>query len=105
MIQKLKKAMKRHAQTSMKIVYAYSAGLILMVVLLIAAWLFNWYTTKSPDIPQLLQIFKEYKDQAMVLAVGFIIVLCIDKNHDGRPDVAEREAKKDSLPRPPERRM
>jgi hypothetical protein len=105
MIQKLKKAMNRHARTSMKIVYAYSAGLILMVALLIAAWLFNWYTNGKPDIPQLLQIFKEYKDQAMILAVGFIIVLCIDKNHDGRPDVAEREAKKDSPPRPPERRM
>lgn len=103
MIQKIRKAMERHAKTSMKIVYAYSAGLIFIVALLLIAWLFNWYTTQKPDIPQLLQIFKEYKDQAMILAVGFIIVLCIDKNHDGRPDVAEREAKKDS--RPPERRM
>lgn len=84
---------KTKIQTSMKIIYCYGGGLALMAILLVVAWLVKWYETGTPDIPTLINIFKEYTTPAVIAAFTFVSVFCIDKDRDGRPDIAEAKAK------------
>lgn len=93
---KLASVKKTKIQTSMKIIYCYGGGLAVMTVLLIGAWIYDWYTAGTPDIPTLVNVFKEYTAPAVVAAFTFVSVFCIDKDRDGRPDIAEAKAKEKS---------
>lgn len=44
----------------------------------------------------MISFLKEYASASLVAAVTFISIFNVDKNHDGRPDAAERQAKEDS---------
>ena len=94
--QKLATMKRTKIQTSMKIIYCYGGGLAVMTVLLIGAWIYDWYTAGTPDIPTLVNVFKEYTAPAVVAAFTFVSVFCIDKDRDGRPDIAEAKAKEKS---------
>lgn len=79
-------------QTSMRVVYLYGAGLMLLTVLVLASWCINALQTGKADTNTLISFFKEYTAPAVVGAVTFLSVFFIDKNGDGRPDAAEKES-------------
>lgn len=79
-------------QTSMKVVYLYGAGLMLLTVLVLASWCINAWQTGKADTNTLISFFREYTAPAVVAAVTFLSVFFVDKNGDGRPDAAERES-------------
>ena len=81
------------SKDSMRIVCMYGAGLAIITFLLLWAWLYTWFTSGKPDIPTLLSFFKEYTAPTVVAAVTFLSVFHVDKNRDGRPDIAETKAK------------
>lgn len=95
LLEAFKKLTTTKVQTSMKIIYWYGSGLVVLTILLIASWIIDWHCTGRPNIPLLKDIFKEYTATTVVAAVTFISVFCVNKNHDGRPDAAERLAKGD----------
>lgn len=92
MIQRAKSFIR--GRTSLKVVYIYGAEVLLLALLLTVSWLFDWYMKGQPDIPQLLTIFKEFTSLTAISAVTFIVVFCVDKNRDGRPDAAEKQAER-----------
>lgn len=85
------------SKDSMRIVCLYGAGLAIITFLLLWAWLYTWFTSGKPDIPTLLSFFKEYTAPTVVAAVTFLSVFHVDKNRDGRPDIAETKAKENKL--------
>lgn len=90
--QKLTAIKRARLQTSMKIIYCYGGGLALMTILMIGAWIWQWYHTGEPDMNSLITIFEEYTAPAVVAAFTFVSVFCVDKDKDGRPDAAEYQA-------------
>ena len=90
---KLVNLKKTKIEASMKIVYCYGGGLAVMTLLLIGAWLYQWYVSGIPDIPMLKDVFTAYTAPAVVAAFTFVSVFAIDKDRDGRPDIAETKAK------------
>ncbi len=82
----------RKVKSSMRIVWLYGIGLALISVLLVCGWLYQWWATGKPDLPLLVSYFREYTTASVVAAVTFLSVFNIDKNNDGRPDVAEAKA-------------
>ncbi len=82
----------RKVKSSMRIVWLYGIGLALISVLLVCGWLYQWWVTGKPDLPLLVSYFREYTTASVVAAVTFLSVFNIDKNNDGRPDVAEAKA-------------
>ncbi len=81
-----------NTQSSMAIVYAYGAGLLLINFLFIVGWLGQWVNTGRPDLPLMVSFFREYTAASVVAAVTFLTVFNVDKNGDGRPDAAEVKA-------------
>ena len=77
----------------MKVIYIYGGCLLLLIVLVTAAWIFNWYMSGSPDIPQILNIIDKLTQWSVVTAVIAVCVFMVNKNRDGRPDAAELLAK------------
>ena len=77
---------KGRVRTSMQIVYVYGAGLIILFLMVIAAWVHDFYRTGVANTTLLINFFKEFT---------FVSVFCVDKNHDGRPDAAEKETRKE----------
>lgn len=87
------KISKSGSRSSMKVIYIYGGCLLLLIVLVTAAWIFNWYATGSPDIPQILNIIDKLTQWSVVTAVIAVCVFMVNKNRDGRPDAAEALAK------------
>lgn len=86
---------KGRVRTSMQIVYVYGAGLIILFLMVIAAWVHDFYRTGVANTTLLINFFKEFTAPAVVGAFTFVSVFCVDKNRDGRPDAAEKEIKKE----------
>jgi len=86
---------RQKIQTSMQIVYVYGIGLIILFLMILTAWLHDWWRTGVSNTPLLISFFKEFTAPAVVGAFTFVSVFLVDKNHDGRPDAAEKEAKKE----------
>ena len=84
------------SKDSMRIVCMYGVGLAIITFLLIWAWMYNWFRSGEPDIPTLITFFKEYTSASVIAAVTFLSVFHVDKNRDGRPDIAEAKAKEKS---------
>lgn len=82
-------------QTSMQIVYVYGTGLIILFLIILTAWLHDWWRTGIANTQLLITFFREFTAPAVVGAFTFVSVFLVDKNHDGRPDAAEKEAKKE----------
>jgi hypothetical protein len=87
---------KGKVRTSMQIVYVYGAGLIILFLMVIAAWVHDFYRTGTANTTLLINFFKEFTAPAVVGAFTFVSVFCVDKNRDGRPDAAEKEIKKET---------
>ena len=87
---------KGKVRTSMQIVYVYGAGLIILFLMVIAAWVHDFYRTGVANTTILINFFKEFTAPAVVGAFTFVSVFCVDKNRDGRPDAAEKEIKKET---------
>jgi uncharacterized membrane protein len=85
----------RKVKSSMRIVWFYGIGLALVSMLFIGAWCHQWIITGNPNLPLLVAYFKEYTAASVVAAVTFLSVFNIDKNGDGRPDVAEARVVKE----------
>ena len=86
---------KGRVRTSMQIVYVYGAGLIILFLMVIAAWIHDFYRTGVANTTLLINFFKEFTAPAVVGAFTFVSIFCVDKNHDGRPDAAEKETRKE----------
>lgn len=86
---------KGKVRTSMQIVYVYGAGLIILFLMVIAAWVHDFIRTGVANTTLLINFFKEFTAPAVVGAFTFVSVFCVDKNRDGRPDAAEKEIKKE----------
>lgn len=82
----------RRANTSLKVVYLYGAGLLILFFMVIAAWLHDFYRTGTANTAQLITFFKEYAAPAVVGAVTFISVFSVNKNRNGDSDAAEKGA-------------
>lgn len=82
----------RRANTSLKVVYLYGAGLIILFLMVIAAWIHDFYRTGTANTAQLIMFFKEYAAPAVVGAVTFISVFSVNKNRNGDSDAAEKGA-------------
>ncbi len=94
-LKKAAEAVKAHSgakQDSMRIVCMYGAGLLLITLLLLCGWSWQWYQSGKPDITALISFFREYTSASVVAAVTFLSVFHVDKNGDGRPDAAEAQA-------------
>ena len=91
--QRITKTKRGSAKDSMRIICFYGAGLAGITILYIAGWLWQWYHTEAPDLPALADFFKEFTAPTVVAAITFVSVWHVDKNRDGRPDIAELRAK------------
>ena len=85
-------SLKKRVRASIAIVYIYGIGLVIIFLMFISAWMFDFYRTGHADIQQLITFFKEFTAPAVVGAFTFVSVFCVDKNNDGRSDAAEKEA-------------
>lgn len=92
---------KKFPHSSMIVVYAYGCILLMLMSLMLVAWLSKWYVTKTPDIDELIKVFEACTTVTAVAAVTMVVVFNVDKNHDRRPDAAEKQAEKEEPPRPP----
>ena len=83
----------RRANTSLKVVYLYGAGLLILFFMVIASWLHDFYRTGTANTAQLITFFKEYAAPTTAGAVTFISVFSVNKNRNGDSDAAEKGAK------------
>lgn len=84
---------KRKIRGSMAFVLLYGAGIIWLYLLFIAGWILNGVIQGNFDLPELTAFFSACTSATALAAIGFIVVMNVDKNHDGRPDAAEIKAK------------
>ena len=80
----------RRANTSLKVVYLYGAGLLILFFMVLFSWLHDFYRTGTANTAQLITFFKEYA--APAVAVTFISVFSVNKNRNGDSDAAEKGA-------------
>lgn len=85
----------RKSRPSMWIVYIYGAGLIILFTFIIFSWVYEFIRTGNPNIQVLIDFFTKYTVAQVIAAFTFVSVFLVDKNNDGRPDAAEKEAKKE----------
>ena len=64
----------RRANTSLKVVYLYGAGLLILFFMVLFSWLHDFYRTGAANTAQLITFFKEYAAPAVVGAVTFISI-------------------------------
>lgn len=86
---------QRKSRPSMWIVYIYGAGLIILFTFIIFSWVYEFIRTGNPNIQVLIDFFTKYTVAQVIAAFTFVSVFLVDKNNDGRPDAAEKEAKKE----------
>lgn len=84
---------KRKIRGSMVFVLLYGAGITCLYLLFIAGWIINGVIQGKFDLPELTSFFSACTSATALAAVGFVVVMNVDKNHDGRPDAAEIKAK------------
>lgn len=84
---------KRKIRGSMAFVLLYGAGIIWLYLLFIVGWILNGVIQGKFDLPELTSFFSACTSATALAAVGFVVVMNVDKNHDGRPDAAEIKAK------------
>lgn len=84
---------KRKIRGSMAFVLLYGAGIIWLYLLFISGWIINGVIQGKFDLPELTSFFSACTSATALAAVGFVVVMNVDKNHDGRPDAAELKAK------------
>lgn len=84
---------KRKIRGSMAFVLLYGAGITCLYLLFIAGWIINGVIQGKFDLPELTSFFSACTSATALAAVGFVVVMNVDKNHDGRPDAAEIKAK------------
>lgn len=85
---------KRKVRGSMAVVLLYGAGIMWLYLLFIIGWIINGVIQGKFDLPEITSFFSACTSAAALAAVGFVVVMNVDKNHDGRPDAAEIKAKK-----------
>lgn len=86
---------QRKSRPSMWIVYIYGVGLIILFTFIIFSWVYEFIRTGNPNIQVLIDFFTKYTVAQVIAAFTFVSVFLVDKNNDGRPDAAEKEAKKE----------
>lgn len=84
---------KRKIRGSMAFALLYGAGIIWLYLLFIVGWILNGVIQGKFDLPELTSFFSACTSATALAAVGFVVVMNVDKNHDGRPDAAELKAK------------
>ena len=78
----------------MKYICWYALLIIFCCTIYLAAWIYKWYITKTPDIVELRNFIHEIASSPWVAVVGFIGKALVDKNKDGVPDEFEDEGTK-----------
>lgn len=84
---------KHKVRGSMAFVLLYGAGITCLYLLFIVGWILNGVIQGKFDLPELTSFFSACTSATALAAVGFVVVMNVDKNHDGRPDAAEIKAK------------
>lgn len=84
---------KRKVRGSMAFVLLYGAGITCLYLLFIVGWILNGVIQGKFDLPELTSFFSACTSATALASIGFIVVMNVDKNHDGRPDAAEVKAK------------
>lgn len=84
---------KREIRGSMAFVLLYGAGITCLYLLFIVGWILNGVIQGKFDLPELTSFFSACTSATALATVGFVVVMNVDKNHDGRPDAAELKAK------------
>lgn len=84
---------KHKVRGSMAFVLLYGAGIMCLYMLFIIGWIINGVIQGKFDLPELTSFFSACTSATALAAVGFVVVMNIDQNHDGRPDAAEIKAK------------
>lgn len=82
---------KHKIQTSMKVIYAYGFGFIILFLINMVGWIAHQYFGLPFD-SFMLDFFGKYTSVQVCGAVAFISIFFVDKDRDGRPDSAERQA-------------
>ena len=84
---------KRKVRGSMAFVLLYGAGITCLYLLFIAGWIINGVIQGKFDLPELTSFFSACTSATALAAIAFVVIMNVDKNHDGRPDAAEIKAK------------
>lgn len=84
---------KHKVRGSMAFVLLYGASIMCLYMLFIIGWILNGVIQGKFDLPELTSFFSACTSATALAAVGFVVVMNVDKNHDGRPDAAELKAK------------
>ena len=71
----------------------YGAGITCLYLLFIAGWIINGVIQGKFDLPELTSFFSACTSATALAAIAFVVIMNVDKNHDGRPDAAEIKAK------------
>lgn len=87
---------KKQIRGSTTAVLIYGSVILLLCLLFIGGWLYNGVTTGKFDLTGLTSFFSSCTSASALAAISFVVVMNIDKNHDGRPDAAELKAKEKS---------
>ena len=82
----------------MWIIWVYGIGLCVISAFILGAWIVDWYINKKPNIAELLDFFKAFTATQVVAAFTFVSVFMVDKDNDGRPDMAEKDIDEDYRP-------
>jgi len=89
---------KGNAKPSMKVVYGYAIGFLILFCVVLAAWVIE-FCRGSANTMTLIKFFEDYTAVPVVGAIAFIAKYMVDKNRNGRPDAIEKELKKDDAKR------
>lgn len=89
---------KGNAKPSMKVVYGYAIGFLILFCVVLTAWVIE-FCKGSANTMTLIKFFEDYTAVPVVGAIAFIAKYMVDKNRNGRPDVIEKELKKDDIKR------
>lgn len=73
-------------------VYLFLLLIISCILLFIAAWSWDWYTTGKPNLPVMIQMVVAMTSMSFIAAVGFFGKAMVDKDGDGIPDPFEDNA-------------
>lgn len=72
------------------VVMAYLISVTFMVLAVIIAWLYGWYSTGTPNVSQGLQITHELVGPSTVAFVTFVAGCFVDTNNNNVPDNIEK---------------
>lgn len=84
---------KSKIRGSMAFVLLYGIGIICLYLLFITGWITNGVTQGKFDLPEMTSFFSACTSATALAAIAFVVIMNVDKNHDGRPDAAEVKAR------------